>query len=108
MLCINQNIRQNLADLLTKFNLKEDDPELWIEYQNRLLTGDWLAVQHPRNWTMEVIKESEEMMRIAKVGYQISNSQTSSPAVEKDILKIENNFVSITDETNILMKHYPQ
>ena len=28
--------------------------------------------------------------------------------VEKDILKVGNNFVSITDKTNILMKHYPQ
>ena len=90
MLCINQNFCQNLADILTKFNLKEDNPELWIKYQNRLLTGDWLAVQHPSIWTMEVIKESEEMMRIAKVGYQISITQTPSPAVvvEEDILKL--------------------
>ena len=58
-LFINQTLRTNFADFLTKFNLELDTPATWLEYQRRLLTPNWLQT-HPNIWLKQVLIESDK------------------------------------------------
>ena len=46
---INQRKRVNFADYMTKFDLTNDMPDLWLELQFCMLTPGWL-LEHPRQW----------------------------------------------------------
>ena len=48
-LFLDQTVRTNFADLLTKFHLTKEDPLFWMELQSQLLTPHWLLA-HPKTW----------------------------------------------------------
>merc|ERR1712055_1036408 len=54
---LNQNKRQNMADLISKHDLINDTPELWLKLQKELLNPQWLQ-KHPSTWLTKVEKES--------------------------------------------------
>ena len=99
-----------MADILMKFDIIKEQPEVWIEHQTRLISGGWLSTEHPKSWTRRVILESEEMLQIAKSGGAIKDfeglGEDSTDCKPK--LVTASNFVTITPQINAMMRFYLQ
>ena len=103
-LYINQKVRVNLADLLTKFNISRDDPKYWNELQIHLLQGSWLA-QHPKFWLSYVIKESEQKIKKQAIGMPITDF-TTMDGISEEPKKISVKQISITLHPNPNMSRF--
>ena len=60
---INRKNHINVADLLTKFQIHEDSPELWLQYQNNIINPQWLQ-KDPQKWISTLLLESNS--KVAK------------------------------------------
>ena len=58
VLYINQKRHTNFADCLTKFNIIDDTPQMWLDLQIQILDAKWLQ-KHPDTWYKDAILESE-------------------------------------------------
>ena len=99
-----------MADILTKFDILKEQPEVWIEHQARLIQGGWLHTEHPNSWTSRVILESDEMLQIARSGGAIQDFEGLGDDSTDCKLKLvtASNFVTINPQTDSMMRFYPQ
>ena len=114
---INQKVRCNFADLLTKFQLDTDSTDRWIKLQEKLIQASWLQT-HPSTWYKQMLQESEEMISQQSLGGQAHHclrdvTQTSLKDASQHTLQdtdptpIEAHF--ITYSTDIFPEvSYPQ
>ena len=61
ILFINQKRHINFADYLTKFNITEDTPQMWLDLQKQLIEAKWLQ-EHPDTWYKDAMQESESFI----------------------------------------------
>ena len=74
-LYIDQRLRPNMADYLTKYNLQKDQPQLWLEFQRRILNPSWM-VPHPKFWIDDVVKESAQRVKKQLIGMKLPDFTT--------------------------------
>ena len=105
-LFINQKIRVNLADTLTKFQIKTESAEYWNELQNRLIKGSWLN-EHPKFWLDEVIKESQEKVQTQSRGVPIPDFTTNEGEnIEPQQISVKHLSIQLHPDPNML--HFPK
>ena len=67
LMYIDQGLRINFADYLTKFNLSTDRPSQWLELQRRILNPSWLLT-HPKGWLNDALTESNKGVSLQSSG----------------------------------------
>jgi len=104
-LFLNQKVRVNFADWLTKFNLN-DSPEKWAEIQKRLLQPSWL-LQDINIWLPLVKKESDDKILIQKSGGIKDFSGENNISTDSNDHLIEVSSVILVDQHVINISNYP-
>ena len=74
VLYINQKRHTNFADCLTKFNIIDDTPQMWLDLQIQILDAKWLQ-KHPDTWYKDAIQKLEFF--ISKQAHGKSNEDPS-------------------------------
>ena len=83
VLYINQKRHTNFADCLTKFNITDDTPQMWLDLQTQILNANWLQ-KHPDTWYKDALQESKLFIQKQASGNSNENpSQTHHIDVNK-------------------------
>ena len=107
-LFINQKLRLNLADILTKFHIKTESAQYWNELQTRLLQGSWL-VKHPKFWLADVVKESEEKIKTQSKGQPLplpDFTTDNGKNIEPKQISVKQLSINLHSDPN--MVHFPK
>ena len=103
-LFLDQSIRVNFADYLTKYNLDKEQPKFWLELQRRILTLHWL-LPHPSTWLETVRKESE--IKVSIKGSGGTQDFTGKAKGTDDLPLIDINFIVVKAHQDANLITYP-
>ena len=104
-LFLDQNIRPNMADILTKYDLNQK-PEVWLELQNRLLNPAWL-LPNISTWIQTVRQESETQIKIQASGGLIDYTGDLKNTIVEEAPLLEIGSVLATDQHTINIINFP-
>ena len=91
---------------MTKFDLVNDDPEKWYEFQRRLLKPDWLLI-HPNQWINSVRRESTIRIRTQAQGNQPVSNFTGEGGNNVDPSPIQIHQINLQLRMDPNMHHFP-